>query len=62
MGLVFFNVLGVILVTISIEWVAGEAINNVHYMGRQVGRAKEMAEKIFQVSSNKLKQPQKLFI
>ena len=47
--LIVFLVIGIILVTITIDFVAAELINNVHYMGRGVGKAKELAGKMIQV-------------
>ncbi|CAJ0925781.1 unnamed protein product, partial [Mesorhabditis belari] len=52
LSLVAFNIIGVILVTISVEWVAAEAINHVHYMGRQVGRARLLAEKMIHIAQS----------
>ncbi|CAJ0587234.1 unnamed protein product, partial [Mesorhabditis spiculigera] len=52
MALVLFNIIGVILVTISVEWVAAEAINNIHYMGRQVGKARLLAEKMMHIAQS----------
>lgn len=49
--LVFFIVLGVILVTITIDFVAAELIDHIHYMGRHVGKARELASKMFSVSA-----------
>lgn len=47
--LVVFIVVGVILVTITIDYVAAEIIDNIHYMGRGMGKAKEIAGKMLQV-------------
>lgn len=49
--LIGFIVCGVILMTISIEVVGAHAIHQMHYMGRQVGRAKQIAGRFIQVSS-----------
>uniref|UniRef100_A0A1I7XE11 Ion_trans_2 domain-containing protein n=1 Tax=Heterorhabditis bacteriophora TaxID=37862 RepID=A0A1I7XE11_HETBA len=46
--LVVFIVFGVILVTITIDFVAAELIDHIHYMGRHVGRAKQIAGKMLQ--------------
>uniref|UniRef100_A0A0N5APU3 Ion channel n=1 Tax=Syphacia muris TaxID=451379 RepID=A0A0N5APU3_9BILA len=52
--LLAFIVLGVILVTVSIDAVGADIINHIHFMGRQVGKAKAIAEKMVQkVSMNK---------
>ncbi|KIH49860.1 hypothetical protein ANCDUO_20064, partial [Ancylostoma duodenale] len=47
--LVVFIVFGVILVTITIDFVAAEVIDHIHYMGRHVGKAREIAGKMMQV-------------
>ena len=47
--LVVFIVFGVILVTITIDFVAAEVIDHIHYMGRHVGKAREIAGKMIQV-------------
>uniref|UniRef100_A0A183G5J7 Ion channel n=1 Tax=Heligmosomoides polygyrus TaxID=6339 RepID=A0A183G5J7_HELPZ len=49
--LVFFLIFGVILVTITIDFVAAEVIDRIHYMGRHVGKAREIAGKMMQVQS-----------
>ncbi len=45
--------MGVTLVTISIEVLASGIIHQVHFMGRQVGRARELAGRVVQ-SLNKM--------
>ncbi|GMT12754.1 hypothetical protein PFISCL1PPCAC_4051, partial [Pristionchus fissidentatus] len=50
--LVLFIVLGVILVTITIDFVAAELIDHIHYMGRHVGKARELASKMFNLAQN----------
>ncbi|KAF8362662.1 twk-3 [Pristionchus pacificus] len=50
--LVFFIVLGVILVTITIDFVAAELIDHIHYMGRHVGKARELASKMFSLAQS----------
>ncbi|PAV55891.1 hypothetical protein WR25_13807 [Diploscapter pachys] len=50
--LIVFLVIGIILVTITIDFVAAELINNVHYMGRGVGKAKQLAGKMIQVAQS----------
>ncbi|KAJ1369649.1 hypothetical protein KIN20_031152 [Parelaphostrongylus tenuis] len=42
--LVVFIVIGVLLVTITIDFVVAEVINHVHYMGRHVGKARMIAD------------------
>ncbi|KJH52172.1 Ion channel [Dictyocaulus viviparus] len=49
--LVVFIIFGVILVTITIEFVAAEAIDRIHYMGRHVGKARIIAGKIMQLGN-----------
>ncbi|VDL64972.1 unnamed protein product [Nippostrongylus brasiliensis] len=44
--LIMFIVVGVTLVTISVEVVATNIIHQVHYMGRQMGKAKVIADKM----------------
>ncbi|TMS37540.1 hypothetical protein L596_004450 [Steinernema carpocapsae] len=48
--LIIFIVLGVTLVTVSIEVVGSNIIHHIHYMGRQMGRAKEIAGKMMQIA------------
>ncbi|KHN73186.1 TWiK family of potassium channels protein 7 [Toxocara canis] len=50
--LILFIILGVILVTITVELVAAEAINQIHYMGRHVGKAKEIASRMLQLAQS----------
>lgn len=52
--LVLFIVFGVILVTITIDFVAAELIDHIHYMGRHVGRAREIAGKMLSVRSPRI--------
>lgn len=47
--LIFFIVFGIILVTISIELIASGIIHQIHYMGRKISKARELAGKIIQV-------------
>uniref|UniRef100_A0A0M3IS42 CNNM transmembrane domain-containing protein n=1 Tax=Ascaris lumbricoides TaxID=6252 RepID=A0A0M3IS42_ASCLU len=51
-SLILFITIGVILVTITVELVAAEAINHIHYMGRHVGKAKQIASKMIQLAQN----------
>uniref|UniRef100_A0A1I7Y3J9 Ion channel n=1 Tax=Steinernema glaseri TaxID=37863 RepID=A0A1I7Y3J9_9BILA len=48
--LIIFIVVGVTLVTVSIEVVGSDIIHHIHYMGRQMGRAKEIAGKMMQIA------------
>ncbi|GMR34388.1 hypothetical protein PMAYCL1PPCAC_04583 [Pristionchus mayeri] len=50
--LVLFIVFGVILVTITIDFVAAELIDHIHYMGRHVGKARELASKMFSLAQS----------
>ncbi|KAL6741101.1 hypothetical protein Aduo_014391 [Ancylostoma duodenale] len=50
--LVVFIVFGVILVTITIDFVAAEVIDHIHYMGRHVGKAREIAGKMMQLAQS----------
>lgn len=50
--MVLFLAVGVILVTITLDIVAAEMIDRVHYMGRHVGKAKELAGKMFQLAQS----------
>ncbi|VDK17630.1 unnamed protein product [Anisakis simplex] len=50
--LILFIIVGVILVTITVELVAAEAINHIHYMGRHVGTAKRIANKMIQLAQS----------
>ncbi|KHJ83810.1 Ion channel [Oesophagostomum dentatum] len=50
--LVVFIVFGVILVTITIDFVAAEVIDHIHYMGRHVGKAREIAGKMIQLAQS----------
>ncbi|CAD6192618.1 unnamed protein product [Caenorhabditis auriculariae] len=50
--LVLFLVAGVILVTITVDFVAAEIIDHVHYMGRHVGKARQLAGKMFQLAQS----------
>lgn len=47
--LILYIIIGVILVTITVEMLASEAINHIHYMGRHIGKAKQIARKIARV-------------
>uniref|UniRef100_A0A1I7XHW5 Ion_trans_2 domain-containing protein n=1 Tax=Heterorhabditis bacteriophora TaxID=37862 RepID=A0A1I7XHW5_HETBA len=47
--LILFIVVGVTLVTISVDVVAANGIHHVHYMGRQMGKAKIIAGKMIQI-------------
>ncbi|VDM75132.1 unnamed protein product [Strongylus vulgaris] len=50
--LVVFILFGVILVTITIDFVAAEVIDHIHYMGRHVGKAREIAGKMMQLAQS----------
>ncbi|ULU04382.1 hypothetical protein L3Y34_017273 [Caenorhabditis briggsae] len=50
--MVVFLAVGVILVTITLDIVAAEMIDRVHYMGRHVGKAKQLAGKMFQLAQS----------
>ncbi|KAK6044136.1 hypothetical protein COOONC_18359 [Cooperia oncophora] len=50
--LVLFIIIGVILVTITIDFVAAEVIDRIHYMGRHVGKAREIAGKMMQMAQS----------
>lgn len=50
--MVLFLAVGVVLVTITLDIVAAELIFRVHYMGRHVGKAKELAGKMFQLAQS----------
>uniref|UniRef100_A0A915BCE6 Potassium channel domain-containing protein n=1 Tax=Parascaris univalens TaxID=6257 RepID=A0A915BCE6_PARUN len=43
------------------ELVAAEAINHIHYMGRHVGKAKQIASKMIQVDSGKESFPENFY-
>uniref|UniRef100_A0A1I7TAW5 Ion channel n=1 Tax=Caenorhabditis tropicalis TaxID=1561998 RepID=A0A1I7TAW5_9PELO len=47
---IIFIVFGVALVTIAIDVVAANIIHHIHYMGRQVGKARVIADKMLSVS------------
>ncbi|VDN60736.1 unnamed protein product [Dracunculus medinensis] len=49
-SIIIFIILGVILVTITVEFVGADAIHRIHYMGRYVGKARNIADRIYQVS------------
>uniref|UniRef100_A0A0M3ITW7 Ion_trans_2 domain-containing protein n=1 Tax=Ascaris lumbricoides TaxID=6252 RepID=A0A0M3ITW7_ASCLU len=44
--LVIFIVIGVMLVTISVDVVGANIIHHIHFMGRQMGKARIVAEKM----------------
>lgn len=48
--LVIFIVIGVMLVTISVDVVGANIIHHIHFMGRQMGKARIVAEKMVHVS------------
>ncbi|PIO75377.1 Ion channel [Teladorsagia circumcincta] len=50
--LALFIIFGVILVTITIDFVAAEVIDRIHYMGRHVGKAREIAGKMMQMAQS----------
>ncbi|CAI5450058.1 unnamed protein product [Caenorhabditis angaria] len=49
--IIAFIVFGVSLVTIAVDVVAANIIHNIHYMGRQVGKARIIADKMLMASS-----------
>ncbi|VDM28189.1 unnamed protein product [Toxocara canis] len=48
--LLIYVVVGVMLVTISIDVVGADIIHHIHFMGRQVGKARIVAEKMVQIA------------
>lgn len=48
--LIFLIVVGVTFVTVSIELVGSTIIHNVHYMGRQMNKAREIAGKVIKMA------------
>uniref|UniRef100_A0A914Y269 Potassium channel domain-containing protein n=1 Tax=Panagrolaimus superbus TaxID=310955 RepID=A0A914Y269_9BILA len=48
--LILLIVFGVTLVTVSVELVGSTIIHNVHYMGRQMDRAREIAGKVIKMA------------
>ncbi|KAK6767304.1 hypothetical protein RB195_026528 [Necator americanus] len=48
--LILFIVVGVTLVTMSVDVVATNIIHQIHYMGRQMGKAKVIADKMIQMA------------
>uniref|UniRef100_A0A8R1XLR6 Potassium channel domain-containing protein n=1 Tax=Onchocerca volvulus TaxID=6282 RepID=A0A8R1XLR6_ONCVO len=48
--LILYIVIGVIMLTITIEVLAAGAINHIHYMGRHVSRAKKFTQKFYQMA------------
>ncbi|CAI2323731.1 unnamed protein product [Caenorhabditis sp. 36 PRJEB53466] len=50
--MVLFLTVGVILVTVTLDIVAAELIDRVHYMGRHVGKAKQLAGRMFQLAQS----------
>ncbi|RCN40125.1 Ion channel [Ancylostoma caninum] len=48
--LILFIFVGVTLVTISVDVIATNIIHQVHYMGRQMGKAKVIADKMIQMA------------
>ncbi|CAI4223202.1 unnamed protein product [Auanema sp. JU1783] len=48
--LILFIVIGVTLVTISVDVVAANIIHHIHYMGRHMGKAKMVATKMMQMA------------
>ncbi|VDM57826.1 unnamed protein product [Angiostrongylus costaricensis] len=49
--LVVFIIIGVLLVTITIDFIVAEVIDHVHYMGRHVGKARMIASKMIKVGA-----------
>uniref|UniRef100_A0A158P5Y6 Ion channel n=1 Tax=Angiostrongylus cantonensis TaxID=6313 RepID=A0A158P5Y6_ANGCA len=50
--LVVFIIIGVLLVTITIDFIVAEAIDYVHYMGRHVGKARMIVSKMVKVGAS----------
>ncbi|MCP9261237.1 Ion channel [Dirofilaria immitis] len=48
--LILYIIIGVILVTITVEVLAAEAINHIHYMGRHVGKARKITRKFYKIA------------
>ncbi|VDK85696.1 unnamed protein product [Onchocerca ochengi] len=48
--LILYIIIGVIMLTITIEVLAAGAINHIHYMGRHVSRAKKFTQKFYQMA------------
>uniref|UniRef100_A0A915Q2W0 Potassium channel domain-containing protein n=1 Tax=Setaria digitata TaxID=48799 RepID=A0A915Q2W0_9BILA len=48
--LILYIIIGVILVTITVEMLAAEAINHIHYMGRHVGKARRITRKFYKMA------------
>uniref|UniRef100_A0A8R1EA11 Uncharacterized protein n=1 Tax=Caenorhabditis japonica TaxID=281687 RepID=A0A8R1EA11_CAEJA len=50
--MMLFLAIGVVLVTITVDIVAAELIDRVHYMGRHVGKARQLAGKMIQLAQS----------
>ncbi|KJH50443.1 Ion channel [Dictyocaulus viviparus] len=50
--LILFIFIGVILVTISVDVVATNIIHHIHYMGRQMGKATQIADKMIMMAQS----------
>ncbi|VBB29382.1 unnamed protein product [Acanthocheilonema viteae] len=48
--LILYIIIGVILVTITVEVLAAEAIDHIHYMGRHVGKARKITRKVYKMA------------
>uniref|UniRef100_A0A0R3RLT5 Ion_trans_2 domain-containing protein n=1 Tax=Elaeophora elaphi TaxID=1147741 RepID=A0A0R3RLT5_9BILA len=48
--LILYIIIGVILVTITVEVLAAEVINHIHYMGRHVDKARKFTRKFYKMA------------